>query len=445
MLKSQFSLFENKPYPLAERMRPRTLEEFVGQETILGDGTILKKEIMTDNLPSMILWGPPGCGKTTLVNIIASRTSKELYQLSAISAGVKEIKEALRRGVDNRQKGIGTILFLDEIHRLNKAQQDVLLADVETGNVTLIGATTENPSFEINRALLSRTRVVVFKALSDEQILGLLQKALHCDKTLAETGAVFSDECLQEIVAASGGDARAALNILEAAAGYFGSASEEAPISPEKIRRLFSGNAMVYDKKSDEHYQAISALHKSMRNSDPDAAVYWLARMLEAGEDPLYIARRLIRFASEDIGLAWGNALQTAVAVYQAVHFVGMPECTVNLTQAVIYFSLLPKSNSLYAAYQHAGRVARETSGIPVPLHLRNASTALMAQLKYGVGYQYAHDYPGGITNMVCMPEQLSDIVFYEPGMAGNEGKLREQLERIRERKRAMPNSGRQP
>ncbi len=425
--------------PLAERMRPQSLDEFIGQDDVIGESSMIKKEIMNDQIPSMILWGPPGCGKTTLINIISMMTNTELYKLSAISAGVKEIKEILKIGANNQDLGVRTILFIDEIHRLNKSQQDVLLEDVEKGNIILIGATTENPSFEINRALLSRMRVVVFKPLTQEMICKILTKALNTDEKLVLTNVKFSNDSLMEIAAASGGDARSALNILEATVNHYsGDDFSNKKITPENIRKLFSDNVMVYDKKSDQHYQAISALHKSMRNSDPDAAVYWLARMLEAGEDPLYIARRLIRFASEDIGLACNNAIQIAVAVFQAVHFIGMPECAVNLTQAVIYFSLLPKSNSLYNAYEKAKEVAKNTSDIPVPLHLRNASTELMAELKYGEGYKYAHDYDNGITDMICLPEQLVDSIFYNPISAGDEKSFKEKLESIKNYKKGI-------
>ena len=435
-MSEQLSLYNNDDRPLAERMRPKTLEDFFGQESVIGEGTLLRQDIMNDNLSSMILWGPPGCGKTTLAHIISETTHTELYNLSAISAGVKEIKEVLAIGARNHALKLRTILFIDEIHRLNKSQQDVLLADVENGNIILIGATTENPSFEINRALLSRVRVIVFKSLSSKQLLNLLYRALKTDEILKESALKLSDNCLNEIVNASGGDARIALNSLELVYNHFSNAADNILLTTKMIRDLLTSNVMVYDKKSDEHYQAISALHKSMRNSDPDAAVYWLARMLEAGEDPLFIARRLIRFASEDIGMACNNAFQIAVAAYQAVHFVGMPECTLSLTQTVIYFSILPKSNSIYKAYEQAKKVSLNTSNIPVPLHLRNASSELMNELHYGEGYQYAHDFDEGITNMLCMPEQLQNYTFYFPSTAGNEKKIKERLEYIKNKKR---------
>lgn len=431
MFGEQQSLFASNSKPLAERMRPQTLNDFVGQEEIIGESSIIRKEILNDHISSMILWGPPGCGKTTLVHVISNITKCQLHKISAISAGVKEIKEILRIGARNNVEGIKTILFIDEIHRLNKSQQDVLLEDIENGNIILIGATTENPSFEINRALLSRTRVVVFKPLSVQDIYMLLKKALLNDEKLKKTNINFDEECLHII--ASGGDARSALNILEAAVNYFKDYKKD--ITDKDIRELISSNMMVYDKKSDQHYQAISALHKSMRNSDPDAAIYWLARMLEAGEDPLFIARRLIRFASEDIGLACNQALQTAIAAFNAVHFIGMPECTVNLTQVVVYFSILPKSNSLYKAYEKAKDVAKKTSDIPVPMHLRNASTDLLKQLKYGEGYKYAHEYSEGITDMVCLPEELKNVEFYKPSVAGNEKSIKEKMEYIKRKR----------
>lgn len=427
--------------PLAERMRPQTLKDFFGQESVIGEGTVLRQDIMNDNMSSMILWGPPGCGKTTLAHIISETTHAELYNLSAVSAGVKEIKDVLTIGVRNHALNLRTILFIDEIHRLNKSQQDVLLSDVENGNVILIGATTENPSFSINRALLSRTRVIVFHSLSSKQILNLLYRALETDEILKKATIQIDYGCLIEIVNSSGGDARVALNSLELVVNYFTKNANHLNPSPKLIRSLLASSVLVYDKKGDEHYQVISALHKSMRNSDPDAAVYWLARMLEAGEDPLFIARRLIRFASEDIGLACNNALQVAVAAYQAAHFVGMPECTLSLTQVVIYFSILPKSNSLYKAYEQAKKVAKETSSLPVPLHLRNASTELMSELHYGEGYQYAHDYEAGITGMLCVPEQLQNMAFYFPSTAGNEKSFKERIEHIKSEKNLLQNN----
>ena len=433
MMYEQLSFLNNSAEkPLAEKMRPNSLDDFIGQEDIIGENSVLRKEILQDRLHSMILWGPPGCGKTTLVHIISNMTHAELYKLSAISAGVKEIKEVLKTGFQNHQEGITTILFIDEIHRLNKAQQDVLLADVEQGNVILIGATTENPSFEINRALLSRTRVIVFHSLTESDICTLLHRAIEKEKITLN----LDKKCLMLLSSLAGGDARAALNNLDTLVHYYNNNQYSQVITPEQIHTILSKNTMVYDKNRDEHYQIISALHKSMRNSDPDAAVYWLARMLEAGEDPLFIARRLIRFASEDIGLACNQALQTAIATYQAVHFIGMPECTTALTQTVIYFSVLPKSNSLYKAYEMAKEEAQKTNNIPVPIHLRNASTNLMIQLGYGTGYQYAHDFENKITNMICLPEQIQDKIFYEPTVSGNEHAIKERLQQIKEIKR---------
>lgn len=431
----QISFMSEAERPLAERMRPTSLNDFIGQEEAVGERSILRREITGDFIPSIILWGPPGCGKTTLVHIIANMTQAELYKLSAISAGVKDMKEVLQIGKQNRIYGKKTILFIDEIHRLNKAQQDVLLADVERGNVVLVGATTENPSFEINKALLSRARVIVFHALTEQDILTLLKRAVERDQILSSLRVQADDDCLTLIASISGGDARSALSCLDSLVKFYRGANQPIRLTAENAKHLLSQRAILYDKNGDEHYNIISALHKSMRNSDPDAAVYWLARMLEAGEDPLFIARRLIRFASEDIGLANHAALQTAVAVYQAVHFIGMPECSVNLAQAVIYFSVLPKSNSLYTAYEAARQDALNTQGVPVPLHLRNASTELMEELGYGKGYQYAHDFVDAITDMECLPEQIRGRVYYSPKDSGNEKIIKERLERLKAQK----------
>lgn len=428
----QFSFLSQSNRPLAERVRPTSLDEFIGQEEAVGKSSVLRREIAHDSLSSMILWGPPGCGKTTVVHIISNITQAELYKLSAISAGVKEIKEILQIGKRNHLSGLKTILFLDEIHRLNKAQQDVLLADVEQGNVVLIGATTENPSFEINKALLSRTRVVVFQALTNQNICTLLKHAIQKDQLLSSLNFQVDDECLSLIATISGGDARNALNCLDSLVQFYRDAKQPFRLTAEDIKPLLTQRAAIYDKSGDEHYNIISALHKSMRNSDPDAAVYWLARMLEAGEDPLFIARRLIRFASEDIGLASNNALQTAVAAYNAVHFIGMPECSVNLAQAVIYLSVLPKSNSIYMAYEKAKKDARNTQELSVPLHLRNASTELMESLGFGMGYQYAHDYAETVTDMKCLPEQLQGQTYYFPKNIGHEQAIKERLDQIK-------------
>lgn len=430
----QFSFMPRSDRPLAERMRPVSLDEFIGQDEAVGKNSVLRREIDHDMLSSMILWGPPGCGKTTVVHIISNITQAELYKLSAISAGVKEIKEILQIGKRNHINGLKTILFLDEIHRLNKAQQDVLLSDVEQGNVVLIGATTENPSFEINKALLSRTRVIVFHALTIQNICSLLKRAIQKDELLSSLNFQIDDECLTEIAAISSGDARNALNCLESLVQFYRDANQPFQLTAENIKPLLTQRAAIYDKNGDEHYNIISALHKSMRNSDPDAAVYWLARMLEAGEDPLFIARRLIRFASEDIGLVSNNALQTAVAAYSAAHFIGMPECSVNLAQAVIYLSVLPKSNSIYTAYEKAKKDACRTQELAVPLHLRNAPTELMESLGFGVGYQYAHDYAEMVTDMKCLPEQLQGQIYYTPKNVGNEQAIKERLEQIRAR-----------
>lgn len=424
--------------PLAERMRPASLEDFFGQEDLLAPDTVLGKEIADGVISSMILWGPPGCGKTSLVSIIAGRTHAKMRVLSAVSAGVKEIREVLEASKINRLNGTRTILFIDEIHRLNKSQQDVLLADVERGNIILIGATTENPSFEINRALMSRCRLAVLHALSENEILALLKRALSRDLVLSALDITTEDGCLDLIAAASGGDARMALNCLESMIQFSRRKNRPIRLLTKDVKEFLKKRALVYDKSGEEHYNLISALHKSMRNSDPDAALYWLARILEAGEDPLYVARRLIRFASEDIGLVNNAAMQTAVAAYNAAHYIGMPECSLSLAQAVIYFSALPKSNSVYRAYEDAKKDALKTSWIPVPMHLRNAPTNLMKNLGYGRGYQYAHDYIDGITDMECLPEHLAGRSYYIPSDSGNERAVRERLEMIsKSRKRS--------
>lgn len=428
----QLSFGEQIKRPLAERMRPVSLKDFVGQDDVIGVNSFLRRAIETDTFSSLILWGPPGCGKTTLVHIISKKTDAMLYKISAVTSGVKEIKEVLDSASQNRFNMKKTILFIDEIHRLNKAQQDVLLPDVENGNIILIGATTENPSFEINKALLSRSYVVALKPLSIENIVILLKRAISTDNFLKCLNIHYSEDAVNRIAIYSGGDARNALNMLEFIIQYYPDKDiSSIDISIAVIDKVFANQQLVYDKKGDEHYNIISALHKSMRNSDPDAAVYWLARMLEAGEDPLFIARRLIRFASEDIGLADYKALNIATSAYEAAHYIGMPECTVNLTQAVIYLSIAPKSNTLYLAYEKAKKDAKETRGIQVPLQLRNASTELMKSMNYGKGYQYAHDYEGYITSMKCLPEALKNKKYYFPSESGGEKIVKERLEMI--------------
>lgn len=438
----QISFGDQMRRPLAERMRPNSLDEFVGQEDVIGINSFLRRAIETDTFSSLILWGPPGCGKTSLVHIVANHTKSELYKLSAVTSGVKEIKEVIEKAISNRFGMRKTILFIDEIHRLNKSQQDVLLPDVENGNIILIGATTENPSFEINKALLSRSYVVTLSPLVKEDIVMIMKRALSEDYYLKTAGITYTEEALEKIAIFAGGDARNALNILECAVQYYPKGQNIGiHITVEVLDKILSNQSFIYDKKGDEHYNIISALHKSMRNSDPNAAVYWLARMLEAGEDPLFIARRLIRFASEDIGLADYKALTVATSAYEAAHYIGMPECSVNLTQAVVYLSIAPKSNSLYIAYENAKRDAIETKGTQVPLHLRNASSELMHNLKYGKGYQYAHDYDGFITDMKCLPDNLEGKEYYQPKYSGGEKIVFERLKEISAIRKSLRNN----
>lgn len=430
----QESLFDhNVPIPLAERMRPETLDEFVGQESILGKGKSLRNAIEADTITSMILWGPPGVGKTTLARMIATLTSSEYFALTAGNAGTKEVKEVIERAKKNKSAGIKTILFIDEIHRFNKAQQDCLLQDVENGNLILIGATTENPSFEVNSALLSRTRVFVLHSLTDENIRQILEHAIKSPKGYAHQKIKFADTVLPQIVSYAGGDARTALNLLESVIAYSEWKEGIIVVSDHAVSDCTDRKLLYYDKKGEEHYNIISALHKSMRNSDPDAALYWMARMFEGGEDPLYIARRLIRFASEDIGIADYRALQVAVNAYEACHYIGRPDCNVNLAQAVVYLSLAPKSNALYIAYGKAREDAVKTANEPVPMQIRNAPTKLMDDLGYGKGYEYAHDYKDGITQMECLPEKLRGHRYYEPTQRGDEKIFGKRLEAIEE------------
>lgn len=373
--------------PLAERLRPERFEDFVGQEKILGEGAFLRQAVQQDRVPSLIFWGPPGTGKTTLALLIAKETKAEFHQLSAVGSGVRELRSIIERAEKNKKAGKKTILFIDEIHRWNKAQQDALLPHVERGTLTLIGATTENPSFEVNAALLSRTRVLVLEKLSESMLISLMKRALaQSKKYFGKT--VKADEAAFEFIAAiSGGDARTALNTIEACAEQYGT------VTPEIVERVVRRSHILYDKGGEEHYNIISALHKSLRGSDADAALYYLARMLEAGEDPLYVARRLVRFASEDVGLANSFALPQAVAAYQACQFLGMPECEVHLAQAAAYLAASKKSNALYVAYGKAKEDVARFPNEPVPLHLRNAPTKLMKDLKYGKGYKYTPDY----------------------------------------------------
>ena len=418
--------------PLADRLRPASLEEFIGQTHLLGEGKVLRKLIAQDQIPSMIFWGPPGVGKTTLASIIAHRTHADFVTFSAVTSGIKEIREVMNRAEGSRQLGQKTLVFIDEIHRFNKAQQDAFLPYVEKGSITLIGATTENPSFEINAALLSRCKVFVLKELSEEDLLVLLQRALTSQQGFGYLNIEISEDLLAVIAGFANGDARTALNTLEMAVKTGDITMEKTTVTKEILEQCISRKSLLYDKKGEEHYNLISALHKSMRNSDPDAAVYWLARMLEAGEDPLYVARRLIRFASEDIGIADSQALPLAVAAYQASHFNGMPECSVNLAQAVVYLSMAPKSNALYMAYEACKKDALEQLAEPVPLQLRNAPTGLMKELRYGEGYQYAHDTEEKLAKMDCLPESLLHRRYYQPTEEGAEKAVKERLEEVR-------------
>ena len=439
------SLFETIPgganagdggRPLADRMRPRTLDEYVGQEHLVGPGKPLRTQIERDDPGSLIFWGPPGTGKTTLAKIIANLTKADFIEFSAVLAGIKEIKQVMADAERARQYGTRTIVFIDEIHRFNKAQQDAFLPHVEKGNIRLIGATTENPSFEIISALLSRTRVYVLKPLSEEQIVLLLERALSDeDRGLGLMRLKASSDVLKKIASYSSGDARSAYNVLEIAASLAKQISGQetgAEITDAMVRDALQRRVLLYDKAGEEHYNLISELHKSVRNSDPDAALYWLGRMLEAGEDPLYVARRVVRMAVEDIGLADPNALALCMAARDAVDFIGMPEGNLALAQAVVYLSVAPKSNALYTAYGDVQRDVERTAAEPVPLHLRNAPTHLMKGLGYGAGYQYAHDLESKVADMQCLPDNLRDRQYYFPTKEGVERQIRERLEEIR-------------
>ena len=419
--------------PLAARLRPRDLDEYAGQTHLLGQGKVLRRLIESDRISSMIFWGPPGVGKTTLARIIAGRTKAAFIDFSAVTSGIKEIRTVMERAEDNRRFGEKTILFVDEIHRFNKAQQDAFLPFVEKGSIILIGATTENPSFEINGALLSRCKVFVLKPLETEDVMGILRRALDDPRGFGGQRIDISPEILRSIAVFANGDARTALSTLEMVI-LNGDMDRQGgvTVTQESFEQCVAKKSLLYDKNGEEHYNLISALHKSMRNSDPDAAVYWLARMLEAGEDPLYVARRVTRFASEDIGLADPRALELAVAAYQACHFIGMPECTVHLTQAVVYMSLAPKSNALYTAYGAARKDALEQLAEPVPLNIRNAPTRLMKELDYGKGYQYAHDTAEKLTDMQCLPDSLEGREYYHPTDQGTEARFRSRLEQIK-------------
>ena len=433
----QLSLFTqevNLSAPLASRLRPQTLDDYIGQEHLVGKGKVLRQMLEKDMISSMVFWGPPGVGKTTLARIIAHTTRSSFIDFSAVTSGIKEIKEVMKQAENDRMMGLKTIVFVDEIHRFNKAQQDAFLPYVEKGSIILIGATTENPSFEINSALLSRCKVFVLQALTEQDTLKLLHNALSDKRGLGNSTIHIEERLLKAIAVFANGDARTALNTLDMAV-LNGRIEPDGSITvQEEILEQCTGKKMLlYDRNGEEHYNLISALHKSMRNSDPDAAIYWLARMLEAGEDPLYVARRLIRFASEDIGMADSQALQVAVAAYQACHFNGMPECNVNLTHAVVYLSMAPKSNALYLGYGRAKKDAEKMLTEPVPLQIRNGVTSLMQELHYGEGYQYAHDTKEKLTDMKCLPDSLEGREYYTPTDQGKEAKVKEQLQKIKE------------
>ena len=418
--------------PLASRLRPRTLDEFAGQQHLLGKGKVLRQLIDGDRVPSMIFWGPPGVGKTTLARIIAHKTKANFIDFSAVTSGIKEIKEVMQTAEANRRFGEQTIVFVDEIHRFNKAQQDAFLPYVEKGSIILIGATTENPSFEVNAALLSRCKVFVLHALSTQELAGVLRNAITDPRGFGDRTVVLEDDMPELIASFANGDARTALNTLEMVV-LNGEIQPDGStiVTRETLEQCTSKKSLLYDKHGEEHYNLISALHKSMRNSDPDAAVYWLARMLEAGEDPLYVARRIVRFASEDVGLADSRALEICVAAYQACHYLGMPECNVHLTHAVVYLSVAPKSNALEVAYDAAKADALTMLDEPVPLVIRNAPTKLMKELHFGEGYQYAHDTEDKLTNMQCMPDSLAGKKYYVPTRQGTEARIADRLAQI--------------
>lgn len=429
----QMTFFErDDAAPLAARMRPQDLDEIVGQEHLLGKGKVLRRLVESDHISSMIFWGPPGVGKTTLARVIARCTKAEFIDFSAVTSGIREIREVMKQAEENRRFGGRTIVFVDEIHRFNKAQQDAFLPFVEKGSIILIGATTENPSFEVNGALLSRCKVFVLQRLTTEDLIQLMECALTDRRGFGDLHVEMPENAPEAIAVFADGDARTALSTLEMAVLNGETDGDNVTVTMETLEQCTSRKSLLYDKNGEEHYNLISALHKSMRNSDPDAAIYWLARMLEAGEDPLYVARRVTRFASEDIGLADPRALEIAVSAYQACHFIGMPECTVHLAEAVVYMSLAPKSNALYTAYNRARKDALDQLAEPVPAVICNAPTRLMKDLGYGDGYQYAHDTEEKLTNMQCLPDSLLDRQYYRPTDQGVEARFKERLQQIK-------------
>ena len=436
-MKEQASLWNENNEPLAERLRPSSIDEIVGQDHLLGKGKILRNMIESDKVPSMVFWGPPGVGKTTIAKVIANMTKADFITFSAVTSGIKEIKTVMEEAEKNRLFGGKTIVFVDEIHRFNKAQQDAFLPFVEKGSIILVGATTENPSFEINNALLSRCKVFVLNPLTVDDIVLLLKKAISDKRGFGGMKIKVSKQILETIATFSNGDARGALSTLEMVVLNGDRQDDTITVSKEIVEQVTSKKSFLYDKKGEEHYNLISALHKSMRNSDPDAAVYWLARMLEAGEDPLYIARRVVRFASEDVGLADPRALDVAVAAYQACHFIGVPECNVSLTEAVVYMAMSPKSNAMEVAYNRAAEDARKMIDEPVPIVIRNAPTKLMKELGYGDGYIYAHDTKEKIASMQCLPDSLLGKEYFTPGTQGLEAKYKARLEEIKKWKEA--------
>lgn len=434
----QINLFTDSPSqysrsPLASRLRPETLDEYVGQQHLVGPGMILRQLIEKDQISSMIFWGPPGVGKTTLARIIANSTNAHFVEFSAVTSGIKEVKEVMKEAEDNRRLGIRTLLFTDEIHRFNKAQQDAFLPYVEKGSIVLVGATTENPSFEINSALLSRCKVFILKALTEDDLYALLKHALASEKGLGNMQISIDDADLRSIATFSNGDARTALNTLEMVVNNSSLDKDGViAVTTETVASCMDRRSLLYDKNGEEHYNLISALHKSMRNSDPDAAVYWMCRMIDGGEDPLYIARRMVRFASEDVGMADSNALTVAVNAYQACHFLGLPECNVHLAHAAVYLSMAPKSNALEVACNEAAADIEQSPAEPVPMQIRNAPTSLMKNAGYGKGYIYAHDTEEKMAKMQCLPDALKDRRYYVPGDQGNEAAVKKRLDEIR-------------